>query len=465
MKYVVTIATLWVNTVYSSAHDRCKGPPLVRALFHSSVVAIALASVALSGCSEDRTTDSSSTTTAVENSRAADCTDLLECARLSSIDSAVPDQPTKATGEPITLGMINQENTPVGSYPELSAATRAAITFVNDELGGVNGRPVELDVCNTKFSAEGSTACAQQFVEAKVPAVLGGIDVFGNGIDTLGDNGIPFVGGIPVSTQSVTSANSFQWSGGTWGATIAFANHAATVLKAQRVAIIYGEFGSIADSAKVGETVLKQLGVTQVQLVPYPITATDLTSPLQAAAAGNPDALIVLAADTGCKAAYDGIETVGIEAQVYFVGACATPKILAEAGPTKTEGAMFNVEGSIRRDTPDPDFSLYDAVAAKYGKDFNPVGAGTVAFRSFMNLYRVLVDLPEDQITPAAITAALKSQVDAPSFMGHTSTCDGHQLKGLPALCSPQQILAQLKDGQLTQISDWVDVGAIYGKG
>ena len=48
-------------------------------------------------------------------------------------------------------------------------------------------------MCNTEFSAEGSTTCGQRFVEEKVPAVLGGIDVFGNAIDTLGDNGIPYI--------------------------------------------------------------------------------------------------------------------------------------------------------------------------------------------------------------------------------------------------------------------------------
>ena len=83
-------------------------------------------------------------------------------------------------GEPIVLGMVNQENTAAGSYPELSQGAQAAIDFINEQLGGVDGRPIELEGCNTEFSAEGSTSCGPQFVEAGVPAVLGGIDVFGN---------------------------------------------------------------------------------------------------------------------------------------------------------------------------------------------------------------------------------------------------------------------------------------------
>lgn len=194
---------------------------------------------------------------------------LLECARASTIGDLVPEQATAAEGDPITIGMINQENTPAGSYPELSQGVDAAIAFVNEQLGGLDGRPIELEVCNTNFSAEGSTSCGQQFVEEQVPVVMGGIDVFGNGIEVLADNEIPFVGGIPISEQSVTSPNSFQWSGGSWGATVAFADWAANELEAEKVAIVYGEFGSITQSAEYAQTVLERSGVT-TQLVPYP---------------------------------------------------------------------------------------------------------------------------------------------------------------------------------------------------
>ncbi len=414
----------------------------------------------LAGCSEDRSTSDTTDTAATET--VEDCAaDLLACAQRSSLAAAMPDEESTATGEPIVLGMINQENTPLGSYPELSSAARAAAALVNDRFGGVGGRPVEIEVCNTEFSPEGSTACAQQFAEAGVPAVLGGIDVFGTGVDTLAENEIPYVGGIPVSMSAVSSPTSYQWSGGTWGATIAFAHHAATELGAGSVAIAYPEFAPITDSAERGRRVLEAAGVGEVQMIPYPITATDLTSPLQAAAAAGPDALIMLAADMGCKGAFDGVETVGLDAQLYLVGACAAPKIIEEAGPAKTDGTIFNVEGPIDRSADNVDFSLYTAAAEEYGDGFDPVGAGTVTFRSLMNLWAVLVEL--DEVTPQAISAALGARADEPSFMGHPYTCDRQQLSGLPAMCSPQQILARMEDGELVQIGDWIDVGAVPG--
>lgn len=430
------------------------------AILAAATAAAVLTASVLTGCSEpapeSKTGMSKGTTDAAE---ACEGVALLDCAKDSTIGDYVPDEPTKATGEPIQLGMINQENTAAGSYPELSQAVMAGIEFINTELGGVQGRPIEVDVCNTEFSAEGSTTCGQKYVESKAPAVLGGIDVFGNGIETLADNGIPYIGGIPISTQSVTSPNSFQWSGGTWGAAVAFSWYAAEELDAKKVSIVYGEFGSITHSAQDAEKVLTSRGV-EAQLVPYPIMATDISSALNAAAATKPDALLILAADSGCKAGFDGVSSLGIDAAAFYVGACAAPTITNEVGTEKTDGAIFNVEGPVGQDPPNPDFVLYSAVIEKYGDGLDPVGAGTVSFRSLMNLYVILNQLDGD-ITPESITEALKAQVDAPSFSGHPYTCDGKQYPGLPAMCSPQQILAQMEDGTLSQLGDWIDVGAI----
>ena len=386
--------------------------------------------------------------------------ELIECARLSTVGSLVPDTPVQATGEPLVLGMVNQENTPVGSFPELSVSVQAAAAFVNAELGGVGGRPVVIELCNTNFSAEGSTACGQRFAEQQVPVVLGGIDVFGNAVDVLEANSIPYVGGIPVSGQSVTAANAFQWSGGTWGAAVAFADYADTALDVESVAIVFGEFGSIADSAGYGRTVLESRGIATT-MVPYPIVTTDLTSPLTAAVSSDPDALFVLAADTGCKAAFDGVQTLGIEVPVFYVGACASPNIVASVPAASTDGAYFNVEGPVSTTNPTPDFALYAGVLETYGDGLDPVGAATVSFRSFMNLWALLV-ATDGTVDADSITAALSVQVDTPSFMGHPYTCDREQFPGLPAMCSPQQIMVQMSDRQVTQIGDWIDVGAVY---
>jgi branched-chain amino acid transport system substrate-binding protein len=429
-------------------------------MMRRSLICVAVLATLATGCSEP---EPEATTEEVEADTPLDCAGdaLLECARASTIGDLVPDTPIAAEGEPITIGMINQENTPAGSYPELTQGVRAAIGFVNEQLGGLDGRPIELEVCNTNFSAEGSTTCGQRFVEEGVPVVMGGIDVFGNGIEVLAENDIPFVGGIPVSDQSVRSPNSFQWSGGSWGATIAFADYAAEELDAEKVAIVYGEFGSITESAEYARTVLDRAGV-ETQLVPYPIMSSDISSAIQAAGSGEPDAIFMIAADNGCAAGYEGMRTLGITAKRFFTGACVSPTILGSVDPEATEGTIFNVEGPISNSDPTEDAALYEAVIEQYGDGVDAIGAATVTFRAFMNLYAVMRDLGAEGSTPTGITESLSGQVDTPSFMGHPYTCDGQQIAELPAMCSPQQILGQVTDGELVQISDWIDVGAVH---
>ena len=52
-------------------------------------------------------------------------------------------------GGAIVLGMVNQEDAPTGSFPEVRQAAQAAVAHVNDDLGGVAGRPLRLEVCTS----------------------------------------------------------------------------------------------------------------------------------------------------------------------------------------------------------------------------------------------------------------------------------------------------------------------------
>ncbi len=77
----------------------------------------------------------------------------------------------------VVVGMINQEDAPVGSFPETRQAAQAAVAHVNNDLGGVNGRPIRLEVCTTSGTPESSAACANKLVGDQPLAVLGGVDL------------------------------------------------------------------------------------------------------------------------------------------------------------------------------------------------------------------------------------------------------------------------------------------------
>jgi len=379
----------------------------------------------------------------------------------------LPATPTAAgDGEPIRIGMINQEGTPLGSFPDVRLGALAAVEFINNELGGIDGRPLELIPCITTFSPEKSQACAQQLVQAGVVAVVGGLDITSNGsIPVLEQNDLAYVGGVPVNLEDMTSPISFQFSGGSPGAYVAFADH-ASLAGADNVVVAYGDFPPIKTAAvDYGAQVLRARGVTTVTELPFPITTTDFLPVLSKAAEGNPDAIFLAAADTACAPAMKTAHDLGIEAQLYLVGSCASPTIATQIGAAAVEGRIFNIEGPL--DAPEDDIAgqLYIAAVGTYGDPaLVAAGIGTVSFRSVMNLYSVLAEIGADDVSSATVLSTLRAARDRPSFNGHAYTCDGQQVPALPALCSPQQVLVQSDGSGLVQLTDWIDVPAIVAE-
>lgn len=373
----------------------------------------------------------------------------------------IPETPIQATGEPIRIGMINQEGTPLGSFPELRLANEAGIRFINAELGGVGGRPLELVSCTTTFSPEKSQACAQQMVQAGVVAVLGGIDLTSTGsMPVLEENGIPFVGGIPVNTEEMVSPVSFQFSGGMPAAAVAFAEHAVDN-GAETVVIAYGDYGPVKLSAvDFGAATARALGADNVVELAFPITTTDFLPVMTAAKEADPDAIIMVVADTACAPSMQTAHDLEIDAELYLVGSCASPNIAEQVGEEVVDGRIFNIEGPLVSDGIDG--SIYMAAMGKYGDpQLNAAGAGTVSFRGLVNLYSVLNELGPDAASPDRVLDAFRNARDRPSFNGFPFTCDGQQIPSMPAICSPQQVLIARRNGTLEQLTDWVDVPGI----
>jgi branched-chain amino acid transport system substrate-binding protein len=367
--------------------------------------------------------------------------------------------PADSSADPIVVGVINQENTPIGSFPEIRRAMEAATAWINAELGGAGGRPIRLETCITSFSVEQSQACAQQMVQAGAVAVLSGIDITATGsLPVLEQNGIPLVSSLPTTLAELRSANVFSFSGSITGAYVAFVAD-AHAKGARSIAIAYGDFESFSVPATdYAARVAESLGMT-VTLIPFPITTTDFLPIVTTAINSGADAITVAAADSACLPLMTSIHDLGYEGRAYIVGACAAAEIIAQVPDEVQAPIIFNSEGTFDAST---DGDLFVAVTDRYA-DAAAGGAGTIGFRAAMNLWAVL-DRIDGVITPESIAAELRAGKDAPSFWGHPYTCDGQQVPGFPALCSPQATLFRLPDdvGAVVQESDgWIDVPAL----
>jgi branched-chain amino acid transport system substrate-binding protein len=78
--------------------------------------------------------------------------------------------------EPVLIGFTNVEGGAI-SQPEVRYGFEAGLEYVNAELGGINGHPLEAVECSMDLTPESSANCANEYVDAGVVAATQGYDV------------------------------------------------------------------------------------------------------------------------------------------------------------------------------------------------------------------------------------------------------------------------------------------------
>ena len=120
----------------------------------------------------------------------------------------------EATGEPIKIGVQNTEGDPAGSFPEYAVAAQAAADYINAELGGLGGRPIEIELCKQLVSPDDSQRCANELASADVELALSTLNFFGNHFSIYQGSDIPVVVGTPLTIADFTAPGVFSIGAG-----------------------------------------------------------------------------------------------------------------------------------------------------------------------------------------------------------------------------------------------------------
>ena len=360
----------------------------------------------------------------------------------------------------IVLGMINQEDAPVGSFPEVREAAQAAIAHVNEDLGGVNGRPLRLEVCRTTGTPESSAACANSLLAKQPVAVLGGVDLgAAASLPVFEKAGIPYVGGTPALGEELTSPAAWMTAGGVVADLLGEADYALGTLKVKKVGALYVDLpGVLTTVIGAAEIVLRAKGVTDVKLVAAKADAADFAPSVKAATAGNPDAVIVLFPAQSCARIMSAARSLNVRARMFYPSACASQAVVDAAGPA-AENAYF-ASAYLPFDDPSPEVATWKAEA----KVSKPSALSQAGFSVAMNVYDLL---KEGTDTPTALTTKLRAAVDHPGYMAHAYTCDRKQVSLMSAVCNPYVRLLQYKGGRFVDVTgNWVsgaDLVKLFG--
>ncbi|SHG66691.1 ABC transporter substrate-binding protein [Geodermatophilus nigrescens] len=389
----------------------------------------------------------------------AGCAALAVTLTACSQPAADTDTSGGLSGDPVVLGVQSQDTGP-SAYPQSTYGAEAAEWYVNNELGGIGGRPLELDVCSGDGTPETGVSCANGFVSSDVPVVFDAYDQASVGAMTpiLGEAGIPIVG--TLAGQGVAEAaeygTAFYFSGpletSALGMVTVLADQGASTA-ALAVNDVPSSHGYVDDLVKplAGELGLDVTGVyTTVDNLNYQVLA-------QTELAGEPDvAGVISLPEEACTGLVQALRQNGFEGTV-FAGSCSQ---FIEQLAGEAAGAIVQPRLWVPRSYDNAPAEVQEQLDA-FAEAMEAVGyedeqsaRSLYSFAGIVNLANIL-DEVEGELTAQAVTDAMKGVRDLPSFLGPEVTCDGEQWPGRPGACSHEAIFFEVQDdGTLAPVSE-----------
>jgi branched-chain amino acid transport system substrate-binding protein len=434
--------------------------PRHRRLRMAGVAAIAVAALAAAGCSSSSSSSSSTTPTSSPASPAASATGPggLGVQSVTNYPTYVGGKsgPANSSLTPVTIGYMNEQGdaNPPGALATVGA--QMAVSYINKQLGGVDGHPIKLDTCFTTTEEQGTT-CADQFLANKSIKLVatGGVAVGAQSFfNTLGTK-LPVTDGVAVTPYDAVDPDAVILFGDATHVLGPMGTYATQVLHAKTASVIYPETPGLIPGAEAIEAGLKAAGVT-VTMEGYSVSDTDLASVLAAAHASTTDMLIPYADATDCVNLAKALLAQGITNPKKIVSAplCLSGQVVAGLGdfPKWT----YAIASSLYGDTTDPGMPAYEAVTAKYTTPADaPDPWVIVNFGQLLTIDKILNQVGYANITGANVLAAAKA-FTGPQALGAPSL-DCGKYPSAPAVCNDRaQYFEYLGKNAWTKVAGWL---------
>jgi branched-chain amino acid transport system substrate-binding protein len=237
---------------------------------------------------------------------------------------------TPAAGEPVRIGFVNQSN----FFPESTEGLLAAVAFLNAELGGMAGRPLEIVRCEVVTVADGGR-CGQRLAgDPTILAVMTGTLLFGNrDLFAALDGTKPVLIGNGITTDDFTTTAGLTYSLGSVNVVPALPRFALDYLAPtpRRAALLYSEGAARRGAVDfLVRPPLEEAGI-ETTLVPVPDGATgaEVADSMRLAGVDTADLVISVVAVPGCIALYDALQLLAAQPAVVTTGLCHAPQMTA----------------------------------------------------------------------------------------------------------------------------------------
>jgi branched-chain amino acid transport system substrate-binding protein len=353
------------------------------------------------------------------------------------------------TGAPITIGVQAPMNG-AAAFPQSGYGATAAVAYINEELGGINGRPLKIDLCAGDGSPETAISCANKFVSENVPVVFDAYDsTVSAQVPILTGAKITIVGtlGGQGTADALPNPQAYYWSGPLETSALGSmtvlqkvgAKKAALLLQESPAAHSYFDKLITPISAKLGLSVSASYTPTTNMNFSV-LAATEL--------AAKPDTTgIISLPEDGCTGLFKALRQQGWDGRI-FAGSCS--QFISAMGkdasgiivqprlwvPLSKDNAPKEVQDQL---------AIFSTYMAKAGYSKEESARSLYSFAGLVNLAKAMQTIQGD-LTNTTVATAMSQVKDMKTFAGPTVTCDGKQWPGRPSSCSKQGIFFEVQD-------------------
>jgi len=266
---------------------------------------------------------------------------------------------------PVKIGLIAQDEE-LFSFPEVRAASQAVVDYLNAEKGGIDGHPVELDVCGAGDAPESHVACAQEMVNADdVHFVVNS----GVGVTTAASNALLSESGKAVSTvgndlTDYTLPGVYVFDPGFLGITqVTFVSAAQQGIT--DMTLFMPDDPAFAGFVPVLQSIAADNGINLDDVILLGLEP-DLTGPMSAANADADAWFLGLGDPAQCASAATAVKTLDYQGVVVTNDVCLNPELIQSG---EIDGWSGSSSSTLPTTSPDADVADIVRVLDEYGTE------------------------------------------------------------------------------------------------
>ena len=391
----------------------------------------------------EETTDDSST----ESSEEAEGTE--EEAQPVAADDSLP---------PVRIGLLNQENDPIGSFPEIRLGLEGAVAYINAELGGIGGHPIELETC-IQNSVPSAQECAQSLATSNLISVINGVNIWTVAFDFYGTMGeTPVIGGLPLFAADYDQPNARYFNGGSVQVYSAAARFVAEDLGVSKVAVLVNQNPAATAALDSGLAPIFDSYGIEYEAIDVPIPLTDAIPPVSQAAASGADLVMLLAAGNECVPVIRAANQLGIPpGEMFYSATCDTEDIYAEVGEFMI-GSYIHKGGYTTREVWAPEevkaeFDRTDGLLEKYSPEAPDASFTGLGWATMLDIYDLYEEIGFEGLSDPENIIATMDDGQTRGRVGSFGWSCIYADIGLSSLCQGSALFLEIGDASGTSVA------------